>query len=107
MSKMAVLDLVLSLGGRRRAEMLAVGGRKATYVEQSKVGAEKFCRGVVKGLETCTAADRGLSGSASQASFAACEAVWSRQRQKSPHSSDELLSVMRHPGKSCRFQQKW
>ena len=53
--------------------MLAVGARKALKVEQSKVGAKNICSDVVKGLGTYTAADDGLSGSASQASFAACD----------------------------------
>ena len=85
MFKIAVSD-VLSLGRRRRAEMLAVGGRKAIHVEQSKVGAKKFCRGDVKGLGTYTAADDGLFGSASQVSFAACEEVWKvPDKGESPH----------------------
>ena len=74
MSKVAVSG-VLSLGGRRGDEMLAVGGRNALNVEQSRVGAKNICSDVVKGLGTYTAADDGLSGSASQASFAACEEV--------------------------------
>ena len=55
--------------------MLAVGARKAVHVEQSKAGAKNICSDVVKGLGTYTAADDGLSGSALQASFAACENV--------------------------------
>lgn len=40
MPKMAVSGLILSLGGQRRAEMLAIGGREAIHVEQGKVGAK-------------------------------------------------------------------
>ena len=75
MSKM-VADPVLSLVGRRRAEMLAVGRKEGVHVEQ--VRSERRIAAVMlsKGLGTCTATDDDLSGSASQASFAACEEVF-------------------------------
>ena len=44
---MAISDPVLSLMGRRRAEMLAVGGRKAVNAEQVRSEQKNFYSDVI------------------------------------------------------------
>ena len=72
------------------ALLLAVGGKIAAHVEEVRSERRISVVTLSKELRTCTAADDVHSGTASQVCCMRRGLVSSRQRRRSPHSSDEF-----------------